>query len=128
MFNFYERRKIRQRLYSWPSLLVLIVASAFLMNGVWGVFQKERQTSINKSQRLAHLEELEIRENSLKEEIDRLNTERGIEEEIRQEFGVAKEGEEVIVIVDLPLNGSDFGIEESRSRFERFLGAIIFWR
>ena len=128
MFDFYERRRIKRWLYSWPFLIVLIVASGSLLNGVWGVYQQERQTRINRNQRLTHLEELKIREGALKEEIDRLNTGRGIEEEIRQKFEVAKEGERVIVIVDPPENGPGFEVEEPKNQFEKFLGAIMFWR
>ncbi|MBI2617970.1 septum formation initiator family protein [Candidatus Kaiserbacteria bacterium] len=102
MFDFYERRKIRQLLYSWPSLIVLIALSVLLVPGVFEVYQQEKETRINKNQRLSHLEGLTVREEALQEEIDRLNTERGVEEEIRQKFEVAKEGERVIVIVDTP--------------------------
>lgn len=128
MFDFYERRKIKQWLYSWSFFVVLLIASVFLTHGVWGVYQKERQTRINKQQRLAHLDELNTRREALEKEINQLSTERGIDEEIRQKFEVAMEGEEVIVIVDPPLNGSLSNITESKNTFERFLGAVMFWR
>ena len=128
MFDFYERRRIKQWLYSWPFLIVLIITSIFLAHGVWGVYQQERLTRVIKNQRLTHLEELEIREDALQEEINRLNTERGIEEEIRQKFEVAKEGEGVIVIVEPPLNGSEADKEAHISIFNRLSRMIIFWR
>lgn len=128
MFDFYERRKIKQWLYSWPFLIILIVVSILLSHGVWEVFKQERQTRINKNQRLTHLEELEIRKNALQEEINRLNTERGVEEEIRQKFEVAKEGEEVIVIVDPPLSDSFSEDEISKNLFRNLIESVIFWR
>jgi len=128
MFDFYERRKIRQWLYSWPFLVVLIITSIFLAHGVWGVYQQERLTRINKNQRLAHLEGLEVREDALKEEIDRLNTDRGIEEEIRQKFEVAKEGEGVIVIVEPPSDSFETNNRPHNNIFSRFYNVIIFWR
>ncbi|MFC1733185.1 septum formation initiator family protein [candidate division KSB1 bacterium] len=128
MFDFYERRKIKQWLYSWPFLVVLVVVSVFLTHGVWGVYQQEHITRINKNQRLTHLEELEIREKALQKEINRLSTERGIEEEIRQKFEVAKEGERVIVIVEPPVNGSGAGKETKLNIFERLSNVVIFWR
>jgi len=38
----------------------------------------------------------------LREEIERLSTERGIEQEVRSKFEVGKDGEEMIIIVDNP--------------------------
>ena len=128
MFDFYEKRKIKQRLYSWPSLIFLIIVSIFLTHGVWGVFQKEHQTSLIRKQRLSHLEELKTREDVLVKEINRLNTDRGIEEEIRQKFEVARPGEEVIVIVEQPLNPSLTQIEGSTGLLGGLLSFIIFWR
>ncbi|NQV93445.1 septum formation initiator family protein [Candidatus Kaiserbacteria bacterium] len=127
MFDFYEKRKIRQWLYSWPFLILLIIMSIFLTHGVWGVYQQEVQTRVNKNQRVAHLEELEVRRNALQDEINRLNTERGIEEEIRQKFEVAKEGEGVIVIVEPP---SSLEVEEEvyYGVLKRFTDMVIFWR
>ena len=128
MFDFYERRRIKHWIYSWPTLVVLVIICIFLANGVWGVYKQERQTRINKNQRLSHFNDLKIRKDSLEEEINRLNTERGIEEEIRKKFEVAKEGEEVIVIVDSPENVSLYEINKSSGRLERFLTTILFWR
>ncbi len=42
---------------------------------------------------------MEVRKEYLESSIGRLNTDFGIEQEVREKFGVAKEGEEVVVIV-----------------------------
>ncbi len=128
MFDFYEKRKIKQWLYSWPFIVILIIISVFLIHGVWGVYQQERLTRINKSQRLEYLKGLKTREDALQKEINHLNTKRGMEEEIRQKFEVAKNGEKVIVIVEPPV--SDSGVEDKRSSniFDRILDSIVFWR
>lgn len=128
MFDFYERRKIKQWLYSWPFLIVLIVVSAFLIHSVWGVYQKERLTNINKKQRLTHLKDLEKRKDALQKEINRLNTERGIEEDIRQKFEMVKDGEREIIIVDTPLNTSKARDEGSVGMLDRFINMVIFWK
>jgi len=125
MFDFYERGKIKQWLYSWPSLIVLVITSAFVLHGVWGVYQQERITRINKNQRLTHLNDLERREEALQAEIDQLSTERGIEEEIRQKFEVAKEGEEVIVIVEAPSDVYTKGDAQREGFWRRFLDLIL---
>ncbi len=128
MFDFYERRKIKQWLYSWSFLAVLFISSTFIAHGVWGVYQKERQTRINKNQQLTYLEGLKVRQEALEEEITGLNTERGIEEEIRQKFEVAKEGENVIVIVESPVNRLLVDIKKNESIFKKLLGAVLFWK
>lgn len=98
------------------------------MHGVWGVYQKEHQARINKHRRLAHLEELKAMQGALKEEIDQLSTGRGIDEEIRQKFEVAKEGERVIVIVESPLNKHLSEGKKDENILKKLLGAVLFWR
>lgn len=44
--------------------------------------------------------ELEERKERLSEEIQHLETKEGVEEEIRENFGFAKEGERVVIIVE----------------------------
>lgn len=95
---------------------------------VWGVYRQERQTGENTERRLAQLEELLERERALDTEIERLSTDRGIEEEIRRKFEVAKAGEEVIVIVDTPASLGAGQQDAAAGFFGRFLDAIIFWK
>lgn len=102
MSDFYEQRRIKHFLYSWPFIILLGVILVIFFRAAWGAYLDERETQIVKQQRVVYLDELKDREASIQTEIDRLNTSRGVEEEIRQKFEVAKEGEGVIVIVDAP--------------------------
>ncbi|HEY4517974.1 MAG TPA: septum formation initiator family protein [Candidatus Paceibacterota bacterium] len=102
MFDFHERRKLRRYLYSPGVLLVLLVLVVFLARGVWHVYDKERETGLITAQKQAILDELKSREASLTAELDRLKTVRGIEQELREKYEVAKEGEKVIVLVEPP--------------------------
>ena len=88
---------------------------------MWGVFQKERETQVKKEQRAAVLTEIEQRERVLAEEIDRLNTERGVEEEIRSKFDVARKGEQVLVIVDAGDEDVSLESEEEVGVWQGFL-------
>ena len=54
----------------------------------------------NLSKTAASLEGLQARDKMLSAEIERLKTETGVEQEIREKFNLVKEGEEVIVVVD----------------------------
>ncbi len=118
---------MRQWFLSWPSLIILIILTFFLARGVWGVYVQERDTRITKNQRVAHLEELEGRESALQEELDRLDTERGVEEEIRRKFEVAREGEKVIVIVDAPTNAGEDSGGNPKGFWRSFFDTVVFW-
>ncbi len=52
------------------------------------------------------MEKLQKREKNLLSELNKLNTERGIEGELRKKFGIVKDGEEVVVIVEPTGNNS----------------------
>ena len=61
--------------------------------------------------------QLKQREYNLKEKVQALKTERGVEEEVRNKFGFVKEGEEVIVIVEPPIGAATGSIKEDRGTF-----------
>ena len=61
---------------------------------------KMGETSRNKEIIEDKVTELEKSKEKLNSEIIKLKTEKGIEENIREKFGLAKEGEEMIVIIE----------------------------
>jgi cell division protein FtsB len=65
-----------------------------------GLFEKEKETSKKKELILAQIETLRSREKKLSDDIEKLKTEEGVEETIRDKFQVVKEGEKMVVIVD----------------------------
>ena len=102
MFDFHEKRRFRRFIYSKATLVILGLIVIWLIFVVWNMYQKERDTRLKRIEQREILDELREREVSLSEEIERLSTERGIEEEVRSKFEVGKEGEEIVVIVDKP--------------------------
>ncbi len=100
--DFHEKRKIKRLLYSKVTLIILALLVIWLSFNVFSMYKKERDTRLRRIEQREVLDELEGREASLKEEIERLSTERGIEQEVRSKFEVGKEGEEVVIIVDNP--------------------------
>ena len=102
MLDFHEKRKMRNLVYSKVVLFFLLMIIFLLSYSVWGIYQKERETQIRKTQRAQVLTEVKERERVLEEEIERLSTQRGVEEEIRSKFDVARVGERILVIVDAP--------------------------
>ena len=114
--DFHEKRKLKKLLYSKPTLIVLGFLVVWLSFNVFSMYKKERDTRLRRIEQREVLNELESREESLREEIERLSTERGIEEEVRSKFEVGKEGEEVVIIVDNP-EAEDSNIKDLKKTF-----------
>ncbi|MCR4330390.1 MAG: septum formation initiator family protein [Patescibacteria group bacterium] len=100
MLDFQQKKKLRKAMYSKGVLLVLGIIVLFLGNATWNVYQKYSEARGNEENVLNELRKLQERESDLSADIERLNTQRGVEEELRKRFGVAKEGEEVMIIVE----------------------------
>ena len=76
----------------------------------WNAHEKMQSTIDNRVAIANELEVLSTREAALQEEIDRLSTDRGIEEEIRSKYQVGHEGEQMIVIVQEQEEVEDDGL------------------
>jgi cell division protein FtsB len=95
-----ERAKFRRAMYAKPTILLLGVLAVFLLHSAWGMYQKSREAIAKRNKATAEETELLLRSDELNADISRLSTERGVEEEIRDRFMVAKEGESVIIVTD----------------------------
>lgn len=100
MFDFHEKRRLRTYLYSPVVVVVLLLLTAVLSVSVYERFTIEREMAERREAAEAELAELQARADALQEQVEHLNNERGIEEELRSRFDVAKEGEQVVVIID----------------------------
>ena len=100
MFDFHEKRKIRSWLYSRVSIAIILMVTLWLSTGVFERYQVEREMAAKREEKEAELKDLEARANVLNERVEHLLDDRGIEEELRSRFDVAKEGEQVVVIVE----------------------------
>jgi cell division protein FtsB len=100
MIDFQQRRKIRRIFYSKITFVVLILLVLFMSKQVYDIYKKETLSRENLQSISGEYNSLKSRQKMLTSEIDRLKTDEGIEEEIRDKFSVAKPGEQVVVIVD----------------------------
>ena len=100
MREFKEKRRIRRFLFGRVTIFVLALLFLLIASATWSVFGKYKETRTNRSNAETNLLELENRASNLEEEIAELETPRGVEEQIRQNFGFVKEGERMIVIVE----------------------------
>lgn len=129
MLDFQQKKKLRKAMYSKVVLFILSISALFLGNATWNVYQKYSEARQNEEIVSNEIQKLQERESDLSVDIARLNTERGVEEELRKRFGVAKKGEEVMVIVEPTVDdGQNIAANEGqkkgfwRSLFHVFTG------
>lgn len=99
-------------------LFILVLAYA-----VWGIAQKEKIARKAVEERRAELAVLNERRAVYEANVDELSTDRGQEATLRQNHGVARAGEEVIIVV--PPDKETLG--PKLPWYKRFLGFFGIW-
>jgi len=117
MRNFQDKRSFKRVLQSKPVLFLLFLVFLVFAWGVFGFLGKMQETRKNKNNAYDKLEELKREKVRLSGEIDKLQTEEGVEATIREKFGLAKEGEGLIVVVDDKNGAEEVMVEESGGFF-----------
>ena len=100
MKEFQRKQIIRRIVYSIPSLIILLITAFFLVKGTVRVMDKGWESSERSRDLEKRAAALILREEELKGNIARLQTEEGVRDEIKEKFSVTEEGEYVAVIVD----------------------------
>lgn len=100
MIPFQGRQKLRKILYSKVTLFALAVFVFFVGRGAWNTHEKAQIARSERNIAERSLSELESRASELQASLIRLKSDRGIEEEVRQKYTVARIGEEVVIVVD----------------------------
>ncbi|MFA5889063.1 MAG: hypothetical protein WCW47_02400 [Candidatus Paceibacterota bacterium] len=100
MLDFQQKRKIRSVTYNRITLVILFLLVLIVARSTWVVYQKHRISEDMKNVSLQDVEKLRQRSNELKLKMEKLETNTGIEEEIRLKFNVVKERENMVVIVE----------------------------
>lgn len=100
MKRFEQKRKIRKYFYSKITIIALLFFTFILLRGSVRVYEKARISMDRKNFSAGRLVQLNERKDHLEKEINRLDTRIGIEEELRNRYSFAKEGEKMIIIVD----------------------------
>ncbi|MBI5003742.1 hypothetical protein HZC00_01470 [Candidatus Kaiserbacteria bacterium] len=83
-------------------LLVLIILVFLGISGVWRIYHREKESAILNQESAAHLADLTRREAHLKTDIANLDTDRGKETALREQYQMGKGGERMIIIVNPP--------------------------
>ena len=100
MRNFQQKVNFKHILQYRPVLLFLGILVIFFDCGVFSLMSKMKITIENRKLAENKIAELQKEKEKLSIDIAKLKTEDGIEENIRQKFGLAKEGENMIIVVD----------------------------
>lgn len=119
------KKKLIHYLYSKPVVVLLLVILFFTIKGVWGIYEKVEISEESLSVLEKEHEELFKRKEVAEEKVRRLETETGLEDEIRSKFDVSKHGEKVVVIVE---NKEEIKFEEEIKKDKSFIGKLIWWK
>jgi hypothetical protein len=83
-------------------LLGLFLLVVFVASGVWGIYRKEQESAVLKDEALAQFADLSTQQSQLAASIAGLETERGKEAALRQQYNVGDAGEGMVIIVEPP--------------------------
>lgn len=98
--DFEQKRKLKKYLYSKPALILLTLIMLLVSKAAWNVYDKLEISRANLEMTERELDKLKERKAALASQIEYLETEQGVEAEIRQKFRLVKEGEGIAVIID----------------------------
>jgi cell division protein FtsB len=117
MLDYQKKSKYKKYLYSKLSIALLLIISIPLLRASYSMYQKYTIGKESRDITRQEYNSLMERKNSISKEINRLKTDEGVEEEIREKFSVSKEGEEVIILLGSPIVPI---IQEEESFFDSF--------
>ncbi|HEU5114497.1 MAG TPA: septum formation initiator family protein [Candidatus Paceibacterota bacterium] len=126
MREFQERRRIKRFLHSRYAIAVLAIVVLVLVRGVWNVYGKYEKSKEIADRMQSDLSSLQSRESSLSKQIDALSTPEGKEREIRDRFGVVKDGEKMVILVDDSTTSTQTAAAANTGFWSRFLGFFGF--
>ena len=92
------KKKQLKKLYSFPIFLLLIILTATTVRAAFSSYQRHVQEDKKVNGAIEDLSAMEKREDNLRKENEWLKTSRGQEELFRDQYMVAKEGENVMII------------------------------
>ena len=135
----YYHMSILRRKYWWRAVLtskitlaLVLVACLALSFSVYDRYVIERKMAERRVQKEQELQALEVRKNELEEKVEYLKDDRGVESEVRRHFDVAREGEQVIVLVESESKTKNFSSTSFSTKVEKEEGGfwdwLLFWR
>lgn len=103
MFNFQQKRKFKSIFNSRITQVLFLVLAILIFWSAWERYQIAKEMSDKRLVLEEEIKELKVRKDTLDERVEYLSSERGMEAEVRRQFDVAREGEQVVVILESEL-------------------------
>lgn len=100
MKDFQTRKNKESFIYSPLSLLFLFFVLLIFFYNMINLAEKARDTHKKRLATFDQVQSLKDRENKLESNIEKLHTEEGTEETLRDKYHLVKSGEKMVVIVD----------------------------
>jgi cell division protein FtsB len=100
MFDFHQKRKMKTVFGSRFTQTILIILSFFIIMSAGNRYMIAREMADRRSAAEVEIQALQDRRETLEAEVQYLSNERGIEAEMRRQFDIAREGEQVVIIIE----------------------------
>jgi cell division protein FtsB len=126
MRGFQQRRRLRNLFFSRPVFAVFLCLVVLLTFSVFKVYKKSRHAILRNRVVEEEIEELKRRKVELEANISRLDSEEGIEEELRQRLQIKKPGEEYVVILENKSDERGKSAREEKKFFEKLWDFLKF--
>jgi cell division protein FtsB len=123
MIDFQQKKQFKKIIYSKIFFVIFIILIFFLGRATYNIYNKSKLSYDNYIIVKRDYENLKDRKGMLVSEINRLKTDSGIEEEIRDKFNVAKPGETVVTVISSSSVSAD--INDSNKGFWSGLWGIF---
>ena len=99
MFDFHQKRKLKAAFESRITWTIILVLATLMIVSAYNRYQIARDMAERRLEVEAEKQRLLERRSELEADVEYLSNERGIEAEMRRQFDVAREGEQVVIIV-----------------------------
>lgn len=123
MLEFESKRKFQKRLYSRITLVLLIIVLVFLGKSTYKIYKKHYLLKEDLENSLEIYEEYQTRKEQLESDLGRVDSEVGREEILRENYSLAKDGEEAIFIINP--EEQEIEIVEEKSVWQNMKGLLI---
>ena len=122
MKEFQHDNEVKGKMYSKWVLVVLIIIIILIIRGLISISIKQSNSSEEMDLVEAKRAQLQNRYNDLSGKVGDLNTNEGMEREIRSKFDVVKPGETVIMVVDKEIPAP---IEQEPSIIKKLWNGVV---
>jgi cell division protein FtsB len=125
-FDFYQRRKLKTALAAPVTRVILFILVIMMSWSAFTRYQIAKDMDVRRASAERELDELKAQKASLEGQVQYLKDDRGIEAEMRRQFDVALDNEQVVVIVE-PETDETNGADSTYKKIEE-PAWYQFWR